>query len=122
MSAFGNLLWIVIGGGIVIFAEYLIAAVILAVTIIGIPFAVQCVKLAMLSLLPFGREVGGRSGAISTLFNIVWLLTAGLVLALTHLFFAILCGITIIGLPFAKQHIKLAELALMPFGREIVSK
>jgi uncharacterized membrane protein YccF (DUF307 family) len=120
MSFLGNLLWVFIGGGIVIWFEYLVAALLLACTIIGIPFAVQCLKLAGLGLLPFGKEIGGRTGAFSTLLNIVWLFTAGLVLALTHLMFALLCAMTIIGLPFAKQHLKLCGLALMPFGKEIV--
>lgn len=120
MSFIGNLLWIVIGGGIVIFAEYLIAAAILAITIIGIPFAVQCLKISMLGLAPFGKEIGGNAGAVSTLFNLVWMFTFGLVIALTHLVFALICAVTVIGLPFAKQHMKLCSLALTPFGRSIV--
>lgn len=119
MSFLGNLLWIVIGGGLFIFAEYLIAAVILAITIIGIPAAVQCLKLAMLGLLPFGKEISGGGGAVSTLLNLVWMFTGGLVLALTHLLFALLCAVTVIGLPFAKQHMKLCAVALTPFGRSI---
>lgn len=119
MSFLGNLLWIVLGGGLVIFAEYLIAAGILAITVIGIPAALQCLKLAMLGLLPFGKEIGGNSGAVSTVFNLVWMFTGGLVLALTHLVFALLCAVTVIGLPFANQHMKLCALAIAPFGRTI---
>lgn len=121
MSFIGNLLWIVLGGGIIIFAEYLLAACVLAITVAGIPFAVQCLKLAGFGLVPFGKEVVGGSGAISTLFNVIWLVTGGLILGITHLCFALLCAVTIIGLPFAKQHMKLAALALMPFGKQIVS-
>lgn len=121
MSFLGNLLWVVIGGGLVIWFEYIVAALVLACTVIGIPFAVQCLKLAGLGLLPFGKEIGGRTGAFSTLLNVLWLFTAGLILALTHLVFAVLCAVTIVGLPFAKQHMKLCGLALMPFGKEITS-
>jgi uncharacterized membrane protein YccF (DUF307 family) len=114
-----NLLWLVLGG-LAIFAEYLIAALVLAISIIGLPFAIQCLKLATLALWPFGKAVSpGKAGVTSTIFNVLWLLTGGLILALTHLFFALLCAVTIIGLPFAKQHTKLASLALTPFGREI---
>jgi uncharacterized membrane protein YccF (DUF307 family) len=119
MGFIGNLLWIVIGGGLFIFAEYLIAAVILAVTVIGLPFAVQCLKLAMLGLVPFGKEVSGNAGAVSTVFNLVWMFTGGLLIALSHLVFAAICAVTIIGLPFARQHMKLCGLALTPFGRSI---
>jgi uncharacterized membrane protein YccF (DUF307 family) len=119
MSFIGNLLWIVLGGGLVIFAEYLICAALLAITVIGIPAAMQCLKLAMLGLLPFGKEVDGNAGAVSTLLNLLWMVTGGLVLALTHLLFALLCAVTIIGLPFAKQHMKLCGLALTPFGRTV---
>ena len=122
MSLIGNVLWIVLGGGFVICLEYLTAALALGITIIGIPFAVQCVKLAVLSLLPFGREaVPSRSaaGCTSTIFNLLWIVTAGLVLCLTHLLLALICAVTIVGIPFAKQHMKLAGLALSPFGREI---
>lgn len=119
MSFIGNLLWIVLGGGLVIFAEYLICAALLAITVIGIPFAVQCLKLAMLGLTPFGKKTSENAGVGSTLLNVIWMLTGGLLIALTHLLFAALCAITIVGLPFARQHMKLCGLALTPFGRSI---
>ena len=122
MSILGNVLWIVLGGGIIIFLEYLIGGLILCLTIVGIPFGLQCFKLAFLGLVPFGKEVRsgeGTTGCLATIMNVIWILIGGIEIALTHLIFAVLCAITIIGLPFAKQHMKLAALALMPFGRQI---
>jgi uncharacterized membrane protein YccF (DUF307 family) len=119
MSAIGNILWIVLGGGILLFFEYLVAGLILCITIIGIPFGVQCIKLALLALLPFGKEVTqtkSGTGCLSILMNILWIVIGGIVIAVTHLVFGILCAITIVGIPFAKQHMKLAALSLTPFG------
>jgi uncharacterized membrane protein YccF (DUF307 family) len=119
MSAIGNILWIVLGGGIFLFFEYLVAGLILCVTIIGIPFGVQCIKLSLLALLPFGKEVTqtkSGNGCLSILMNVLWIVIGGIAIALTHLVFGILCAITIIGIPFAKQHMKLAALSLTPFG------
>ena len=122
MSFLGNVLWIVLGGGLVTCIEYLIGGLILCLTIIGIPFGVQCFKLAQLALLPFGREVipsRSSTGCLSLLMNLLWIVTAGIWITLTHLGFAIACAITIIGIPFAVQHLKLAYLGLVPFGKEI---
>jgi uncharacterized membrane protein YccF (DUF307 family) len=123
VSLLGNILWIILGGGIFLFVEYLLGGVVLCVTIIGIPFGIQCIKLSLLALLPFGKEVRHSkksSGILSTIMNVIWILFGGIWIALTHLIFAILCAITIIGLPFAKQHMKLATLSLTPFGKEVV--
>ncbi len=123
MSLLGNILWILFGGGIILFLEYLISGLFLCITIIGIPFGIQCIKISILALLPFGREIRSSekaSGCLSTVMNIIWILIGGIWISLTHIVFAILCAITIIGIPFAKQHIKLASLALVPFGKEIV--
>lgn len=123
MSTLGNILWIVLGGGIFIFLEYLIGGLLLCVTIVGIPFGIQCMKLAFLGLVPFGKEVvdgESASGCLSVLMNIIWILVGGFWIAVTHIGFAILCAITIIGIPFAKQHIKFAALALMPFGKQVI--
>lgn len=122
MNIIGNILWIILGGGILLFAEYIIGGLVLCITIIGIPFGVQCFKLSFLALVPFGKEVvntQSSTGCLTTIMNIIWILSGGIWVALTHLVFGLLCAITIIGLPFAKQHIKLAALALMPFGKEI---
>ncbi len=119
MSAIGNVLWVFFGGGIILFLEYLIGGVILCLTIVGIPFGVQCVKLSLLALLPFGKEVvhtPSASGCVSVFLNVLWALVAGLPIAVTHLVFGLLWAITIVGIPFAKQHMKLAGFALTPFG------
>lgn len=124
MKIFGNIIWLVFGG-IVIAIEYLVSSVILMITIIGIPFGLQTLKLASLALWPFGAEIhSGKSasGCLAILFNIIWILTGGLWISLSHLFFGILLFITIIGIPFGTQHFKLSGLALTPFGKEIIRK
>lgn len=121
MKFLGNIIWLVFGGIIIAF-EYLISSILLMVTIIGIPFGLQTLKLAMLALWPFGAEIRykpGQPGCISTIMNVIWIFIGGIWIALTHLIFGVLFAITIIGLPFAKQHFKLAGLALAPFGNEI---
>ncbi|MDJ0766004.1 MAG: YccF domain-containing protein [Myxococcota bacterium] len=121
MTLLGNLIWLVFGG-IFIFLHYAVSGVLLLLTIIGIPFAVQIFKLAVLSLWPFGKTIvdrGGGSGCLGVIMNILWLLLGGIWISIHHLVWAILLGITIVGLPFAKQHIKLAGLALVPFGKDI---
>ena len=122
MSLLGNLLWIVLGGGIFIFLEYLIGGLLLCMTIIGIPFGIQCIKLSLIGLAPFGhdvKETKAAGGCVSIFMNVLWILFGGVELVVTHLVFGVLCGITIIGIPFAKQHLKLASLALTPFGKQI---
>lgn len=122
MSLLGNILWIILGGGLVTCIQYLLAGLVLCLTIIGIPFGLQCFKLAGLALWPFGREVvstPASDSALSTIMNVIWLFAAGIWIALTHLGFALACAITIIGIPFAIQHLKLTALALFPFGKVI---
>lgn len=122
MSTIGNILWIVLGGGIFLFLEYLIGGLLLCVTIIGIPFGLQCIKLSILGLVPFGKEIvttESANGCLSIVMNIIWIFVGGIWISVTHVIFAIIMAITIIGIPFAKQHIKFASLALIPFGREI---
>ncbi len=123
MSLIGNILWIILGGGIVLFVEYILSGLLLCCTIIGIPFGFQCIKLSVLALVPFGREVretNPPSGCLSLIMNIIWILFGGIWIAATHLVFALIMAITIIGIPFAVQHMKLAALAFTPFGKEIV--
>ncbi|MCG8418004.1 MAG: YccF domain-containing protein [Proteobacteria bacterium] len=122
MSLIGNILWIIFCGGLITCLQYLVGGIILCLTIIGIPFGIQCLKLAGLALLPFGRDVvpaESASGCLALFMNILWLVVAGIWIALTHLGFALACAITIIGIPFAIQHFKLAYLGLLPFGKEI---
>ena len=122
MKFLGNIIWLVFGG-IIISIEYFISSMILIATIVGIPFGVQTLKLAVLALWPFGSEIRmkpGNSGCLSTIMNIFWICIGGIWISLTHVVFGILFAITIVGLPFAMQHFKLAGLALTPFGKEIV--
>ncbi len=121
MSTLGNLIWVIFGG-FLIALMYFIGSLLLMITIVGIPFGIQTLKLASLALFPFGRTVehGQRaSGCLYLLFNIIWILVVGIEIAIVHLFLALFFAITIIGIPFALQHVKLASLALFPFGADI---
>jgi len=122
MNFIGNLIWLIFGG-LAAALGYIVGGFILCLTIIGIPFGLQCFKIAGLVLWPFGRQVistGNGMGCLAIIFNIIWLLCGGLYTALVHLFFAFLLAITIIGIPFARQHLKLMELSLMPFGKQVI--
>ena len=124
MRFIGNIIWLVFGG-IFIAIEYVIASFLLMITIIGIPFGLQTLKLAMLALWPFGTThvtTENATGCLSTLMNIIWLLVGGIWIALSHALFGLLFYITIIGIPFGRQHFKLASIALSPFGKDVVSK
>ena len=122
MKLIGNIIWLLVGGLETAF-EYFVAGVALCITIIGIPFGVQAIKLGVLMLWPFGSRVDlmpGQPGCLSIIMNILWLI-AGLPICLTHLFFGIILCITIVGIPFGMQHFKFAGIALTPFGRTVVS-
>ena len=124
MKFLGNIIWLVFGG-LIIALEYLISSIILCITIIGIPFGLQTLKLAALALWPFGKEIRHKKnavGCLSTLMNLIWLLCGGIWICASHLLFGLFLCITIIGIPFGIQHFKLAGLALTPFGRQIVDK
>jgi len=121
MSLLGNLVFFIFGG-FVIFFGYLLGGIVLCLTIIGIPFGIQCFKLAGGVLAPFGREVRETEppgGPLTLIMNIIWIILPGLELAIMHLFLAAFFAITIIGIPIAAQHIKLLPLALLPFGRVV---
>ena len=122
MNFLGNLIWLLFGG-LAAALGYIVGGFLLCLTIVGIPFGIQCFKIAGLVLWPFGRQVvstNSSTGCFSILFNIIWLLCGGLYTAVVHLFFAALLFITIIGIPFARQHLKLMELSLMPFGKQVI--
>ena len=121
MSPLLNIVWFVLGG-FIIFLAYLLGAVLLCITIIGIPFGIQCFKLALLGAAPFGKEIREKEppgGAVAVIMNVIWIILPGLELALLHLFLALFFAITIIGLPFAAQHLKMTRLALIPFGFQV---
>lgn len=120
MSCLGNIIWIVLGG-FVNALVWLVAGGLWCVTIVGIPIGKQCFKLARLQFAPFGKEVvTTNDSSMSLLLNILWLIFGGLELCIANLFSAFLLCITIVGIPFAMQSLKLAKLSLMPFGKEIV--
>lgn len=122
MNLLGNLIWLIFGG-LAAAVGYVAGGMVLCVTIVGIPFGIQCFKLAILVLWPFGRQVESSSasgGCLSAVCNIIWLICGGWYTALMHLFFGLLLFITVIGIPFARQHFKLLEISMMPFGKRIV--
>ncbi|MDR1781354.1 MAG: YccF domain-containing protein [Tannerella sp.] len=124
MRLLGNIIWLVFGG-IIIAIEYVVSSLCLMATIIGIPFGIQTLKLAMLALWPFGSKVidtGSSSGCLSVLMNILWIICGGIWICLSHFLFGLILYITIIFIPFGRQHFKLAGLALTPFGKQIVPK
>lgn len=119
MSCLGNVIWFIFGG-LIGGLSWLAAGVLWCITIIGIPIGMQCFKIASLSFAPFGKEVIYHQSGMSLIVNIIWLIVSGLPIALGHVVSGVLLCITIIGIPFAKQSFKLARLALMPFGAEII--
>jgi uncharacterized membrane protein YccF (DUF307 family) len=129
MSLFLNLLWIVFGG-LWMAVGWVVAAAIMAITIIGLPWARAAFNIAVYTLLPFGQTAVSRAaytghedlgtGPFGIIGNIIWFILAGWWLALGHILFALGNAITIIGLPFAWAHLKLAGLALWPIGKMIV--
>ena len=131
MSLLLNIIWILLGGAWMAFA-WLVAAAIMTVTIIGIPWARAAINIALYTLMPFGYEAVPRdrhtgredigTGVLGMIGNILWLVFAGWWLALGHLLTAILLAVTIIGIPFAWAHLKLAGISLWPIGRMIVPK
>jgi len=123
MRLLGNIIWLIFGG-LIIAIEYFIGSIILMITIIGIPFGLQTLKMAALAIWPFGRDTrvhSRASGCLYILMNILWLLTGGLWIAVTHTVFGLILCITIIGIPFGLQHFKLTAIALSPFGRDIIN-
>ena len=121
MNIILNIIWLVFGG-IMIAIEYVISSVAMMLTIIGIPFGLQTLKLAALALWPFGTQIvdaGWPSGCVAGLMNVIWWFLGGIVIALTHLVWGIIFCITIIGIPFGLQHFKLMRFVLFPFRNSI---
>jgi uncharacterized membrane protein YccF (DUF307 family) len=121
MSLLGNLLWLIFGG-FLSGLGYIVSGLLLCLTIVGIPFGLMSIRLGLATFAPFGKNVVERPDANSPLrvvFNIIWLVCFGWGIALAHLASALVLCLTIIGIPFAVQHIKLIPLALFPFGRDL---
>ena len=131
MSAIGNFLWFVFGGALMGLGWWL-AGLLAFITIVGIPWAKACFVIGQFAFFPFGKEAIDRqtlthkddvgTGALGLVGNIVWFILAGIWLAIGHVTVAIACFITIIGIPFGIQHLKLAGIALAPIGKTIVTK
>lgn len=125
MRLLGNIIWLLFGG-LATGIGWWVAGALAALTIVGIPFAIAAFRIGTFSFLPFGRDVVDRPErdegrkVLVLIGNIVWILLGGIWLALAHLFFALVLAITIIGVPFAIQHLKLAHLSLTPYGKMIV--
>jgi uncharacterized membrane protein YccF (DUF307 family) len=130
MRTIGNVVWLVMGGFVMALCWWL-AGLAMLVSIIGIPWARSCFVIGTFSLLPFGREAIDRSeltgrddlgtGPLGTVGNVIWFVFVGLWLAIGHVVSAVACFVSIIGIPFAFQHLKLADCALAPVGKTVVS-
>ena len=127
MAFVGNLLWFVFGGGIVAWFLWLVAAVLFAITVIGLPFAKAAYRISVFAAFPFGRELIdgqliGKERLMGTgLVNFLWCILAGLWLAICHALAGIACCLTIVGIPFGLAHFKLAQVSFAPLGKVIVS-
>ena len=131
MTAIGNFLWFILGGVFMGLAWWLIG-LLAFISIIGIPWGRACFVIGQFAFFPFGKEAISRdlltnqtdigTGTFGLIGNIIWFIFAGVWLAIGHVFWAISCFITIIGIPFGIQHLKLAGIALAPIGKTIVTK
>jgi len=119
MKFIGNIIWLLLGG-ILCAILWFIAGILVCITIVGIPFGVQCFKIARFVLWPFGTNVDiGNFGFGGAIGNILWIIIFGWELAVVHFFVAIIFSVTIIGIPFGIQHFKFAKLAFLPFGANL---
>lgn len=124
MNLLGNIIWLIFGG-LAAALGYFFGGLLLCITIIGIPWGLQCFKLAGLVLWPFGKKVVSDSsnvGCLAIFCNIIWILCGGLYTAFIHIVMGILLCITVIGIPWGKQHFKLIEISLVPFGKKIINE
>ena len=122
MKTIGNIIWVIFGG-LEIAVEYFIAGIFMMLTIIGIPFGWQSMKMGLLALWPFGskiQEPSAQTGCLNLFMNILWFFVGGIWICLTHIALGIVFCITLVGIPFGMMHFRLARLALSPFGKEIV--
>jgi len=131
MSTIGNILWFIFGG-LYMGLGWWLAGILCAITIVGLPWAKACFVIGQFAFFPFGKEAVSRdvlsgkedigTGMLGTLGNVIWFVFAGIWLAIGHLLTAIACFVTVIGIPFGIQHLKLAALTIAPVGKTIVSK
>lgn len=124
MRIIGNVLWLVFGG-LEAAIGYFTGSLAMACTIIGLPVALQTFKIGLLCLWPFGAEIedtDSLDGCIRIPLNVLWIIMGGLWAWLMHIIFGVLLFITIIGIPFGRQHFKMARLSLAPFGKRVLLK
>lgn len=118
MRILGNILWIIFGG-LINAVGWLLLGCLYCITVIGIPVGLQCIKMASITLNPFGKEISDDGGALSFIMNVLWFLGGGLEMALLNFVTGLILCITIVGIPFGKQFFKLARLSLCPFGKTV---
>ena len=124
ISILMNILWLVLGGWSAA-GSWFLCAILMVISIVGIPWARAAFNIAILTLWPFGSEIKSRSpgdlgtGPLGFLGNVIWFVLAGFWLMLLHLVLALLLALTVIGIPFALQHLKLARLAMAPIGKRV---
>jgi uncharacterized membrane protein YccF (DUF307 family) len=121
MSLLGNILWLIFGG-LIAGLGYIVGGLLMCLTIVGIPFGIQSIKLGVATFAPFGKRIvedPGANGPLELILNVIWLIVFGWEIALAHLVSAGVLAITIIGIPFALQHVKLVPIALLPLGRSL---
>jgi len=131
MSSLGNVLWFILGGALMGLGWWFVG-LLAFISIVGIPWGKACFVIGQFAFLPFGKEAVSRedlsgrpdigTGALGLLGNVIWFVLAGIWLAIGHMLSAAACFVTIIGIPFAIQHVKLALIALAPIGKTIVDK
>ena len=120
MSLLGNLVWLVFGGflaGLI----YILGGALLCLTVVGIPFGLQAIRLGVATMAPFGKRLVASepTGSFKILVDVIWILLFGWEIAMAHLAFAGILFITVVGIPFATQHLKLIPVALFPFSQEL---
>ena len=127
MRLLGNILWFVFGGGLVASLSWLLVGFVLAITVVGIPFAVGVVRIAGFAAFPFGKELVdaraiGETRIVGTgLANLLWIVLAGIWLTVEHVLLGVALCLTLIGIPFGLAHFKLASVSLAPLGKRVVS-
>jgi uncharacterized membrane protein YccF (DUF307 family) len=131
MTTIGNVLWFILGG-VIMGLGWWLAGVIMFITVIGIPWGRACFVIGKLAFWPFGRDVVDRrsvtgrddvgTGVLGVIGNVIWFLLAGIWLAIAHVVAAFACFITLIGIPFGIQHLKLAVIALAPIGKSVIDR
>lgn len=129
LALIGNIIWFLLGG-LMLGLGWLLAGCLMFITIIGIPWSFACFRIGLFAFFPFGKKVVDRSevtgkqdigtGPFGMLANVIWFVLAGIWLAIGHLLAGLACALTIIGIPFLFQHLKLAQIALAPVGKTVV--